>query len=164
MRTADERHLTPDEIVDRVFPATTVRRPSPLTSGACAACQAKVARLREAWLLDRGRRRGRRRRPSPSPTGTPSEPSILARLEAATRAAAKARPPWRLRATSRRFRFRTAGGLPPPPGPCGGSLAAALVLVVGLTVSRLRAPRRPVPDLAAEDAGRGRADVGRRRR
>lgn len=54
MKTNDQRHLTPDEIVERVFPAGDRPGAVPAHLAACAECQAKVARLREAWLLDRG--------------------------------------------------------------------------------------------------------------
>ena len=56
MKTAGApgRHLTPDEIVDRVFPADEQPAPVPLHLAACPDCQEKVSQLREAWLLDRG--------------------------------------------------------------------------------------------------------------
>jgi anti-sigma factor RsiW len=54
MKADGNRHLTPDEIVERVFPAEDGPEAVPSHLAACAECQAKVARLREAWLLDRG--------------------------------------------------------------------------------------------------------------
>ena len=54
MKTADDRHLTPDEVVERVFPPDDRPEAVPVHLAACASCQGKVARLREAWLLDRG--------------------------------------------------------------------------------------------------------------
>jgi len=54
MKTEENRHLTPDEVVERVFPADEKPGAVPSHLAACASCQAKVARLREAWLLDRG--------------------------------------------------------------------------------------------------------------
>jgi hypothetical protein len=51
---APGRHLTPDEVVDRVFPADEQPAPVPLHLAACAECQEKVSTLREGWLLDRG--------------------------------------------------------------------------------------------------------------
>ncbi len=48
------RHLTPDEIVARVFPSDEEPAPVPLHLAVCAECQARVAELREGWLLDRG--------------------------------------------------------------------------------------------------------------
>lgn len=54
MRTAEDRHLTPDEIVGRVFPGDDRPSAVPEHLAGCEECQTKVARLREAWLLDRG--------------------------------------------------------------------------------------------------------------
>jgi hypothetical protein len=56
MKSSDApgRHLTADEIVDRVFPADEQPAPVPLHLAACPVCQEKVSHLREAWLLDRG--------------------------------------------------------------------------------------------------------------
>ena len=48
------RHLTPDEIVDRVFPAGDRAGAVPEHLANCAACQERVAALHDAWLLDRG--------------------------------------------------------------------------------------------------------------
>jgi anti-sigma factor RsiW len=47
-------HLTADEIVARVFPEEGGPAAVPSHLAGCAACQERVARLREAWLLDRG--------------------------------------------------------------------------------------------------------------
>lgn len=47
-------HLTPDEIVERVFPADDRPVAVPGHLATCAECQERVAGLREAWLLDRG--------------------------------------------------------------------------------------------------------------
>jgi hypothetical protein len=54
MRADEERHLTADEIVERVFPGDEGPSAVPAHLAACETCQARVARLREAWLLDRG--------------------------------------------------------------------------------------------------------------
>lgn len=48
------RHLTADEIVERVFPAEDRPSAVPGHLATCAECQERVAGLREAWLLDRG--------------------------------------------------------------------------------------------------------------
>ena len=48
------RHLTPDEIVERVFPVDDPAAAIPEHLAACAACQERVSALRDAWLLDRG--------------------------------------------------------------------------------------------------------------
>lgn len=54
MSTTAERHLTPDEIIERVFPGDEGPSAIPAHLATCETCQARVARLREAWLLDRG--------------------------------------------------------------------------------------------------------------
>jgi hypothetical protein len=48
------RHLTPDEIVERVFPADDRAGAMPEHLATCADCQESVAALHDAWLLDRG--------------------------------------------------------------------------------------------------------------
>lgn len=48
------RHLTSDEIAERVFPGDDRPAAVPEHLASCAACQERVATLREAWLLDRG--------------------------------------------------------------------------------------------------------------
>jgi len=134
-RTLDENRRRaspdPDEIVDRVFPATTVRRPSPPTSARAPPARRRWARLREAWLLDRGAVEGVVDA-LPVAYWDAQRASVLARLEAGNEGGREGAPPWRPAATTRRFRFRDRrGALPPPPGLAAGSLAAALVLVVG---------------------------------
>jgi anti-sigma factor RsiW len=47
-------HLTADEIVARVFPEGSGPAAVPPHLAGCPECQERVARLREAWLLDRG--------------------------------------------------------------------------------------------------------------
>lgn len=54
MRTAEDRHLTPDEVLEQVFPCDDRPSAVPAHLALCEECQKKVARLREAWLLDRG--------------------------------------------------------------------------------------------------------------
>ncbi|MGE5346792.1 MAG: hypothetical protein ACM3JH_12630 [Acidithiobacillales bacterium] len=53
MKTDAKQHLGPDEIVGIVFPREDGPSEVPAHLAACGSCQAKVARLREAWLLDR---------------------------------------------------------------------------------------------------------------
>jgi hypothetical protein len=48
------RHLTSDEIVERVFPGDDRPAAVPEHLATCAACQERVATLHDAWLLDRG--------------------------------------------------------------------------------------------------------------
>lgn len=47
-------HLTPDEIILRVFPVHEEPAPMPMHLALCGECQAKVARVRDGLLLDRG--------------------------------------------------------------------------------------------------------------
>jgi anti-sigma factor RsiW len=47
-------HLSADEIVARVFPEEGGPAAVPPHLASCLECQERVARLREAWLLDRG--------------------------------------------------------------------------------------------------------------
>jgi hypothetical protein len=139
MKTTQEgsRHLSPDEIVDQVFPSAEgpVAVPSHLAS--CAACQAGVAHLREAWLLDRGAVEG-------VVDAVPKEfweaetAAVMGAIIAGEGETAAVLPaegtgvhPFPVSAR-RSFLRRPVLAL--------GSLAAALVLVTGITVSRLRAP------------------------
>jgi len=48
------RHLGSDEIVECVFPADERPVAVPDHLATCAECQERVAKLRDAWLLDRG--------------------------------------------------------------------------------------------------------------
>ena len=48
------RHLTGDEIVNRIFPVEEGPAPIPMHLAVCPECQEKVSKLREAYLLDRG--------------------------------------------------------------------------------------------------------------
>ncbi len=134
MRTTGEPHLTPDEIVERVFPSGDRPEAVPAHLAVCSLCQSKVARLREAWLLDRGAVSGV---VDSIPAGfwEAQRAAILGKLEAKEADAAE-----------------TPGGVTPFPSPvrrraflrhpllAAGSVAAALVLVAGITVSRLNAP------------------------
>ncbi len=132
-----EKHLTPDEIVEHVFPSGD--RPSEIPShlSDCGGCRDKVARLREAWLLDRGAVDGLVDA-LPETFWRSQREAILRTLRAD---AAPAAPP--------------GGGLHPfPPSVRSGrllrhpalalgSLAAALALVAGISFTRLWAPHDP---------------------
>ena len=48
------RHLTTDEVIFRIFPVDEGPAPIPMHLAVCAECQAKVARVRDGLLLDRG--------------------------------------------------------------------------------------------------------------
>jgi hypothetical protein len=132
MRTTGESHLTPDEIVERVFPSGDRPETVPAHLGTCSACQSKVARLREAWLLDRGAVSGVVDS-IPASFWEAQRATILSKLEAdETEDPLDVTP------------------FPPPanrgaflrhPVLVAGTLAAALLLVAGITVNRLNAPR-----------------------
>ncbi len=119
MKTSEApgRHLTPDEIVDRVFPADEQPAPVPLHLAACPGCQEKVSNLREASL--------------PGAFWNAQAASILA---AATdpAPAEPARTMIPFSSFHRSFLRRPALAF--------GSLAAALALVAGITYTRLRTP------------------------
>lgn len=135
MRWTGEPHLTPDEIVERVFPSGDRPEEVPAHLVACHACQSKVARLREAWLLDRGAVSGVVDS-IPAAFWDSQRAAILGKLEAKdaedgseSRASLSPFP-----ASPRRGAFLRHPVL------AAGSVAAALVLVAGITVSRIKAP------------------------
>jgi hypothetical protein len=115
-------HLSADEIVARVFPEGGGPAAVPAHLAECAACQERVARLREAWLLDRGAVSGY--------VEGLSEPFWTAQAERTMeeiRSAAASKSPVRA------FRPR----LLRHPLVAFGSLAAALVLVATVTMVRV---------------------------
>jgi hypothetical protein len=130
-----DRHLTPDEIVERVFPGDDRPSAVPAHLAACAECQARVARLREAWLLDRGAVAGVVDA-LPETFWETQRGTILRTLEGdaapATAAGGGLRP---FPASVKR------GPLLRHPVLALGSLAAALTLVAGISFTRLYAPR-----------------------
>jgi len=139
MKTVEDRHLTPDEIVGRVFPGDDRPSAVPEHLAGCEECQAKVARLREAWLLDRGAVEG-------FVDGLPEsfwEAERAAILEAVEGRAVPERPvtsgilPFPA-AVRRRRLFRH-------PLLALGSLAAAAALVAVLSVGRLGSREAPAP-------------------
>lgn len=120
------RHLTPEELVVRVFPVGEGAVPVPLHLAVCTECQSRVARLREAWLLDRGAVEGALES-LPEELWQNQAASTMARVREEADRAARVRP----------FPF---AGLRPAllkhPVLAFGSLAAAVVLVAGLTLLR----------------------------
>lgn len=124
-----ERHLTSEEIVARVFPVHEGAVPVPLHLSVCPQCQEKVVRVREAWLLDNGAVEGVLEE-IPPVFWDGQRSSILSRVrdEAAMAGAA----PFPLRWTAHAVRR---------PAVAAASLAAALVLVAGITVLRPRETR-----------------------
>src|SRR5664279_2946798 len=126
------RHLGSDEIVERVFPADDRPIVVPGHLATCAECQERVANLREAWLLDRGAVSG-------AVDDLPSDfwEAQAAATMAAIRsgAAAEGAQPG---AEIRMFPAR-ARGILRHPVVAFSSLAAALLLVGGLSLVRSRA-------------------------
>jgi anti-sigma factor RsiW len=120
------RHLGPDEIVERVFSADDRPAAVPAHLATCAECQDRVANLREAWLLDRGAVSG-------AVDDLPSEFWTVqaAATMAAVRSAADAPEGAPVRAFPARAR-----GILRHPALALSSLAAALVLVGGLSLVR----------------------------
>lgn len=139
MKADVERHLTADEIVASVFPSGDGPSEVPPHLAACGDCQARVSRLREAWLLDRGAVEGAVEA-LPEPFWEAQRAAILRTIEGA---AEPIRP-----ATSGIRPFPAAGRKRHAlrhPAVAFGSLAAALALVAVLSVPRFRAPSPPAP-------------------
>lgn len=129
------RHLTPDEIVARVFPSDEETAPVPLHLAVCAECQARVAELREGWLLDRGAVAG-------AVEALPEafwQAQTQAILEAVKDGAESDVHPFPFPLQRSFFRH---------PVLAFGSLAAALVLVASVTL--LRPWSREAPPVVAE--------------
>ncbi len=121
-------HLTADEIVARVFPEDGGPASVPPHLASCAECQERVARLREAWLLDRGAVAG-------WVDGLPESFWTAQTMRAMEEIRSGARRP----APAPVFRPR----LLRHPFLAFGSLAAALVLVATFAISRV-ASKAPV--------------------
>ncbi len=131
---AGEPHLTPDEVVERVFPSGDRPEAVPAHLSDCSICQSKVARLREAWLLDRGAVSGVVDSIPPA-FWDAQRAAILGKLEAEDGEESEPRTgvtPFP--AAPRRGAFLRHPVL------AAGSVAAALVLVAGITVSRIHSP------------------------
>lgn len=127
------RHLTPEELVVRVFPVGEGAVPVPLHLAVCTECQSRVARLREAWLLDRGAVEGALES-LPEELWQNQAASTMARVREEADRAARVRP----------FPFAALRpALVRHPALALGSLAAALVLVAGLTLLRPAATAPP---------------------
>lgn len=126
MKTSDAhgRHLTPDETVARVFPVDEGASPVPMHLAVCPECQSKVARLREGFLLDRGAVVG----------SVESYPDAFwgAQSAAVMDAVASAAPETNVHP----FPLSIRGSFLRRPAVAVGSIAAALVLVAGLSILR----------------------------
>ena len=121
------RHMTEDEIVNRVFPVEEGPAPIPIHQAVCPECQQRVAKLREAFLLDRGALTGVVES-LPAEVWTAQRRAIMRRVTelAAVEAEERATP----------FPARFTRSILHRPVLAVGSLAAALALVAGLTVLR----------------------------
>ena len=152
------RHLTDEEIVGRVFPVEEGPAPIPIHQAVCPECQQRVAKLREAFLLDRGAVTGVVES-LPAEFWAAQRRAVLGRISelAAVEAEEKATP----------FPARFTRSILHRPALAFGSLAAALALVAGLTVLRGGTEAGPSAGVAtvAADPGewRGRAFRGRSR-
>lgn len=131
------RHLTEDEVVNRVFPAQDGTAPIPIHQAVCPECQERVARLREAFLLDRGALTGVVESLPPE-FWTAQRKAVMGRVSelAALEAEEKATP----------FPTRLTRSVLQRPALAFGSLAAALTLVAGLTVLRGGGDRPAEPE------------------
>lgn len=121
------RHLTDDEIVGRVFPVEEGPAPIPIHLAVCPDCQQRVAKLRDAFLLDRGVVTGVVES-LPGDFWTAQRRAIVGRISdlAAAEAEEKATP----------FPARFTRSILHRPALAFGSLAAALALVAGISVLR----------------------------
>lgn len=144
-------HLTPDEMVARVFPPGDDPAPVPMHLAVCSECQSRVVQLREAWLLDRGATDGVVEA-LPDAFWSAQSAAVMAAVSAEGRPALPFHPA---------AFARTASTFVRRPAMAFGSLAAALTLVAGLTLLRPAAApvpagpvatlRTPVPALATDD-------------
>lgn len=121
------RHLTSDEIVERVFPGDDRPAAAPEHLATCAACQARVAALRDAWLLDRG---------AVSAAVDDLPPGFWQAQAAAAMAAVRAGAPEEAPAADARVFPSRMRGILRHPALALSSLAAALLLVAGLSQLR----------------------------
>ncbi len=116
------RHLTPDEMVERVFPVGEDPAPVPMHLAICAECQHRVARLREGLLIDRGALTGIVEA-LPEEFWRAQARAVMERVRAGAAPVPLVPFPSRLK----RSIFRR-------PALAVGSLAAALVLVAALSI------------------------------
>jgi hypothetical protein len=118
------RHLTSDEIVERVFPGDDRPAAVPEHLATCVACQERVATLREAWLLDRGAVSG----------AVDDLPAAFWEAQAAaTMAVVRAGAPEEVAVADVRVFASRMRGILRHPALAVSSLVAALLLVAGLS-------------------------------
>lgn len=132
-----ERHLAAEDVVARVFPTGEENAPVPLHLAVCAACQQKVARLREAWLLDRGAVDG----------VVDAHAEVFWNDQAAAVMRAVRTEPVPASSNLRTFPFGFEPAILRRPALAFSSLAAALLLVASVTV--YRATSRPSASTAS---------------
>ncbi len=135
------RHLTPDEIVERVFPVDDRAGASPEHLATCAACQERVAALHDAWLLDRGAVSG-------AVDDLPS--GFWEAQAAATMALVRAAVPSDAPVPDVRVFPSRMRGILRHPALALSSLAAALLLVGGLSALRSGSTAPPVQTAAVK--------------
>ena len=128
---AHGRHLSPDEIVSRVFPAEEGPAPVPMHLAVCVECQSKVARLREGWLLDRGAMAG----------VVDALPEVFWQAQTAS-VMASVREAQGSLGSVRSFSLQRS--IVRRPILAFGSLAAALVLVAGLSILKTKPAQGPI--------------------
>jgi anti-sigma factor RsiW len=127
-------HLEDEEIVLRVFPVGDGSSPVPLHLAACPSCQSRVARLREGALLEQGAIDGALES-LPDEFWHRQELSVMQQVRSAAMEKRRVLP----------FRLPLSGPLLRHPTLAFGSLAAAILLVAGLSFSRFSpAPDTPV--------------------
>lgn len=129
------RHLTPDEIVECVFPADDRVGAVPEHLATCAACRERVSALRDAWLLDRGAVSG-------AVDDLPS--GFWAAQASATMAAVRAGAPEHAASPEVSVFPARMGGILRHPALAISSAAAALLLVGGLSLLRSGSTAPPV--------------------
>lgn len=127
-------HLSNEEIVLRVFPVGDGASPVPLHLAACQSCQSRVARLREGALMEQGAIDGVLGA-IPEEFWRQQELQVMQHV----RSAAAEKP--RVLA----FRLPVSGQLLRRPALALGSLAAAILLVAVLSLSR--SSPDPVPQV-----------------
>ena len=135
------RHLTSDEIVERVFPGDDRPAAVPEHLATCVTCQERVAALRDAWLLDRGAVSG-------AVDDLPS--GFWEAQAAAAMAAVRAGAPEEARAADARAIPSRMRGILRHPALAFSSLAAALLLVGGLSLLRSGPTGLPVQTAAVK--------------
>lgn len=130
------RHLTEEEVVNRVFPSEDGVPPVPIHLAVCPECQTRVSKLREAFLLDRGAVTGVVET-LPGEFWSGQRRGVMGRISELAEAAAEEKPA--------PFPARFTRSILHRPALAFGSLAAALALVAGLTVLR-SGPAAPDPE------------------